>query len=396
MRIVLLLGIFFISLIFLACTPKSVPVENATIPQALPKELKSPIKETWQAEWERTLALAKKEGAVVISSRRSAEAQQKIEGAFANKYPGIAVIWISGPTQDRAARIAAERRAGIYYNDVGIDGANVPLTTYNHKWGILEPLPPFFILPEVKEPSGWLNGEHPFIDSKRMYNFSLTLYPQAPITANTDLANPAELNSYKSLLDPKWKGKFSSKDPTIVGGANKWFQAMTEEDFGPILGLDYMRALAKQEPVIIRDDRIAGEWILRGKYAFGLNHSLAERSAEWRNQGIRVPLEEVTPKEGGYVTSGGQTLYFFKNAPHPNAARIFINWLLSKEGAKALTIATIKHSARVDIGDPREIIPEVIMRVPGRNYVNPDQEKYLLKTDEVTDRAREIFRHLLK
>lgn len=118
---------------------------------------------------------------------------------------------------------------------------------------------------------------------------------------------------------------------------------MIDEDFGPILGLDFMRALSQQDPIIVRDNRIAAEWLTKEKYPFGLNCSIEANLAEYRRQGIPVPpLKAVTPEEGGYLTAGGQVISFFDKAPHPNAARVFINRLLFREGAKALIKATMK------------------------------------------------------
>lgn len=393
-RIVSLLGIFLISLLFSACAPKSVLPEKPITTEALPIKPEATVKEPWEVKWEKTLAEAKKEGSLVIGTGRSEAMRDIIGKAFKNKY-GIDIIWMTGPTGLRAAKMASERKAGIYATDIGIDGGNPAITMYK-AWDILEPLPLNFILPEVKDQSAWLDGKFPFIDSEGMYVFSMTLYPQSPILYNTDLVKPEEFSSYQKLLDPKWKGNFVMGNITTVGAANKWFGAMVEKDFGPILGLDYMRALAKQEPIILQTEHLAAEWIMRGKHPFGLNLMVESQLSEWRRQGIRVPMAAFTPKEGGYTTSGGQVLTFFKNAPHPRAARIFINWVLSKEGAIAMTRASIKHNARIDIGDPRKIEPEVIMREPGVNYVHSDQEKYLLKTDEYTKLATEIFGPSLK
>lgn len=391
-RLVLIPWILLLSAILFGCAPKMAPREKPIMPEALPKEPEAPLKEPWQVEWENTLTQARKEGSLVVSSRRSEATREIMGSAFKNKY-GIDIIWMTGPTGQRAARIGAERRVGIFTNDVGIDGVNIPFILYK-QWGILEALPPSFILPEVKDQSVWLDAKWPFIDRDTLI-FALTLYPQSPIMYNINLVKPEEFSSYMKLLDPKWKGKFISKDFTMEGGAQKWFRAMVEEDFGPILGLDYMRALAKQEPVVIRDDRLSGDWLLRGKYPFGFNLAVESQIAEWRRSGIPVPLQPITPKEGGYVTVGGQALYFFKDAPHPNAARLFINWVLSKEGAKVTTKATVKHTTRIDI-DTLEAEPEAIIRQPGVKYVNIDQEKYLLKEEEYDKLGKEIFGHLIR
>lgn len=392
-RLLLIPWILLLSTMLIGCARESVPLRGLPSSEIKTAEIRTGVEEAWQLKWEKTLAEAKKEGTLVIATGRSEAMRDIIARDFKNKY-GLDIQWITVQPAQMMAKISAEQRAGLYTVDIGIVGGN-PVIQYRDR-GFLDPLPPAFILPEVLDSSAWLDGKLPFIDKEGLYGVSMTLYPQSPFVYNIDLLSSDELSSYQKLLDPKWKGRFISTDPAQVGGGGKWFSAMIEEDFGPILGLDYMRALAKQEPLIIRDLRLGGEWLLRGKYPFGLNLQIQSQLAEWRRQGIRVPLRDFTPKEGGYVTSGGQSIIFLKNAPNPNAAKVFINWFLSKEGAITITRASIKQSARIDIGDPREIEPQVIMREPGVSYVNPDQEKYLLKTDEHARLASEIFGHLLK
>lgn len=385
--------ILIVGIIVFACASKSSLTEKparGTIIKESPKELT----ETWEIEWEKVLREAKREGALIITTPRSEATRDIIGNAFKKKF-NIDIQWLVASGSQGAARLTAERRAGLYTNDIDIGGGNTAIARFK-QYGFLEPLPPNFILPEVKDPSAWLWGKLPFLDSEGLYVFSMTLYPQSPVMYNTDLVNPEEFSSYQKLLDPKWKGKFIASDFTLTGAGLKWFSSMIEKDFGPILGLDYMRAFAKQEPLVMRDERLAGEWLIRGKYPFGFNISIESQLTEYRRQGIRVPLQTYTPREGGYLTTGGQNLTFFKNALHPNMARVFINWILSREGAKVVTKATIKHSTRIDIGDPKEIEPEVILRDPGLKYATPDQEKYLSKTDEYAEIAREILGHLMK
>lgn len=384
--------VLLLSLLFLFSCARGESVERQPLVSEPGTAKTQDVKEGLEKEWEIVLREARKEGTLVISTGRT-EAMRDIMGkSFTKKY-GLEIQWMVGSGAQTSARLVAERRAGLYTNDISVDGGNTSIARYKQS-GYLEALPPAFILPEVKDKSAWLDNKLPFLDTEGLYVFSMTLYPQSPLIYNTDLINPEEFSSYKKLLDPKWKGKFISADFTLAGAGLKWFGAMIEKDFGPILGLDYMKAFARQEPLIIRDSRLAGEWLMRGKYPFGFNIQIESQMAEYRRQGIRVPLENYTPEEGGYLTSGGQNLTFFKNAPHPNAAKVFINWILSREGARAVTRASIKHSTRTDIGNPKEVEPEVIMRKTGMKYAMPDQEIYLMKTDEYAEKATEIFGQL--
>lgn len=394
-RIILLLGIFLMGAMSLACAPKAVQVAPV---KEKPAEVVIPLaKEGWKIQWERTLALAKKEGVVslYVASFGTPMTQGIFRQAFTEKY-GIKLEWTQGRAADVAQKIVTERRNGLFIQDISVTGGNPSIPLYKAR-GLLQPLPPNFILPEVGDPSAWLGGKLPFIDLEGLYVFAATLYPQSPLIVNTKVVRKEEFTSYKGLLDPKWKGKFVSNDPTQAGSGLKWFMAMMEEDFGPILGLDYMRSLANQNPVISRDMRLAAEWLIKEKYPFGLNLSINTTLAEYKREGIPLEhLQEVTPEEGGYLTGGGQIVTYFNNPPHPNASRVFLNWLLSREGTIAITKATIKHSTRTDIPDPREIDPYVIAREPGKKYVIADNEKYLLKEAQFSEQAKEIFGHLLR
>lgn len=389
MKIVVLLS----GLLFLFACARGETVEKQPLGSEPGTAKTQDVKEGWEKEWDIMLREARKEGTLVITSGRSPYVRETIGNAFKKKY-GIEIQWLAAKGGEAVARIATERRAGIYAVDLAIDGANTSIARYKG-YGFIEAMPPVFILPEVKDASAWMGGKLPFLDSEGLYVLAMTLYPQSPILYNTDILNgDKEFSSYQKLLDPKWKARFIANDFTLTGSGLKWFGAMAEEDFGPILGLDYMRAFAKQEPLIIRNERLAGDWLIRGKYHLGFNISINDQLAEYRRQGMHVPLSEYTPQEGGYLTTGGQNLNYFKNAPHPGAAKLFINWILSREGSILLTKATIKHSTRIDIGNPLEIDPQMIIREPGKKYVHTDQEKYLLKTDEYAQKATEIFGHL--
>lgn len=377
----------FLSLVYLSCAPKVISVEK-------PAEVFVPVTKTgWESEWEQAIKKAQEEGKVVIHTARGPAIRESISQSFKTKY-GITIEWVVGRPAELTAKLFAERRAGIFWADLTITGANPPIPTFKPA-GILAPLAPILILPEVKDPKAWWENRLPFVD-RDGYVLGMTMYPQSPFHLNTDLVRKEELASYKDLLNPKWKGKILVEDPTVPGPGNKWFIAMTEPSLGPILGLDYMRNLVRQEPLVMRDQRLAAEWLLRGKYLIGLNIPPDTLLQEWHDQGIKVPLEAYTPREGGYVTGGAQYLALFNKAPHPNATRVFTNWILTREGQIILSGSTMKHSTRIDIPPPLEINPDMKAREPGVKYVTPDTEEILLKQEEYIKQALEIFGPLLK
>ncbi|HET9549647.1 MAG TPA: hypothetical protein VFQ03_05705, partial [Candidatus Binatia bacterium] len=104
-------------------------------------------KPAWQIEWEKTIDAARKEGKVVAGVPASATLRKSLEETFTKRFPGveIEVSTARGPTN--ASKIAAEHAAGVLYYDVLISGSLTPLSLLNA--GILEPIEPLLILPEV-------------------------------------------------------------------------------------------------------------------------------------------------------------------------------------------------------------------------------------------------------
>lgn len=394
-RISLLLGIFQILTIVSACAPRVAIVEK---PEVTPARIEKPpvsAKEAWEVEWEKTLNLARKEGVVTIGSTRGEFIRAALSKVLKEKF-GIDIIWIPINSQQLIAKMKAERNVGIYSLDIFNYGTDSLIQLKRE--GLLQSLRSALILPEVKDDKAWLGGKLPFIDNEEEYVFAANAYPTDALHANTKLVPnyKEEFASYYDLLKPKWKGKILAVPFIRSGGGQKWFNSMVEEDFGPILGLDFMRALANQELQIIEDRRLAAEWILKAKYPVGLNLPIGSQLTEWMRQGISVPVDGFTPKEGSYVSTGGGAFVFIQKAPHPNTAKVFLNWLFTREGQIFWSKFEIKQSTRIDIPEPKEIDPLIIARDPKLNYPKPDQEKYLLKTQARANLAEEIFGHLLK
>ena len=95
------------------------------------------------------------------------------------------------------------------------------------------------------------------------------------------------------------------------------------------------------------------------------------------------------PEEGLPLTTGSGGLGLVKNAGHPNAARIFINWLITKEGLAVWSKANDSPSGRLDV--PTDFISPENLRQPGVKYIWAETEEYLLKEPKLSAVAREIF-----
>lgn len=369
-------------LVLVACVPQAAPAPVAT-PVAVAPLSQAPAKEGWEVEWDKVMEAAKKEGSVVFSSTAGAEVRAPVASAFKGKY-GLRVESVGARGGEISEKLKAERRAGLHLVDVYIGGPTTVLTDLKPA-GVLDPLEPALILPEVKDPKVWWRGQLPWGD-KDHYLISFTQYPSSTYAINTELVRAEELKSYRDLLNPKWKGKMVMNDPTLPGAGNTWFARVGYI----IMSLDFLRELAKQEPVILRDQRLQVEWLAHGKYAIAIAPDTTPM-AYFGKAG--APVSYVTPVEGLVLAAGHGNVSLVNRAPHPNAAKVFINWLLSREGQEVWSRATLNPSVRLDVSS-EHVEPEK-RREPGVKYYVQDEEFYLANPEQVKV-AKEIFGHLLK
>jgi iron(III) transport system substrate-binding protein len=323
-----------LSVAALACAPAREAPPAASTASGAP---------TWQAQWDSTLAAAKREGKVVVAGVAGEDMRRALTESFERKY-GIEVEYQGSSGSEIPPRVEKERAAGIYAWDAFVAGT----TTLVHglkPLGALDPIEPALILPEVTEPQGWRNGQVPYFDKDRL-GASLTLVNRQSLFINTDLAKPEEFTSWRALLDPKWKGRIVvGRDPRISGYSQAVFQHFYMH---PELGPDFIRELLKQDLEVLRDLRLAAQWLGQGKHPICIcNYVEANRLIE-----ARLPVQAVDPrqmKEGAHVTSSNGNIALANRAPHPNAARIYVNWVLSQEGGTLFSRASGDPSQRLDV-----------------------------------------------
>src|SRR5205823_10672555 len=128
----------------------------------------------------------------------------------------------------------------------------------------------------------------------------------------------------------------------------------------------YQRLFGDMQPIFGRDRRQITDWLAQGRFSLCVGCRDATRA---KTQGLPVDeLDSVDWKEGIELTSGGGSMSFIKGAPNPNAAKVFVNWFLSRKGQTALQkYADLygeepPNSRRVDI--PKDILPPLNRLVP--------------------------------
>jgi len=296
-------------------------------------------KAPWQVEWDNTADAAKKEGKMVAGIPASAELRKNLSEAFAKRFPGIELELTTARGPTNASKIAAEHAAGVRYYDILISGTLTPLSLLNA--GILEPVEPLFVLPEIKDPARWYGG-HMWADKQKRFLYSFQAYQSENFWHNTQLMKTDEIRSYDDLLNPKWKGKIGILDPRSAGGGTSTWAFLYK-----IKGEEFLRRLAAQELLLSRDQRLLGENLAKGRLALTVELSYYSLAPFLKAGQPIAPLPEA--KEGTYTSSGSGALSVIKNSAHPAATKIFVNWLLGKEGQEAYGKAMGQATRRLDV-----------------------------------------------
>jgi iron(III) transport system substrate-binding protein len=322
------------------------------------------------SQWEATVEAAKKEGKVNIYMYRYG----KVLDVFRNDYPEIRPYLLTGTGAQITTKILAERRAGRYIADViGLGSSNYRILHQQAK--ILDPIQPALMLPEVLDVSRWYGGKHRYLDPDGKFVFAYMANASGgQLYYNTGLVNPKEFTSYYDLFKPKWNGKIVALDPrprTEIGTTMQFFY------YHPELGPSFIRQLfGNRDVTFSRDSRQMIDWLGQGKFAicFGCSGALKAK-----NQGLPIDIFDTsTWREGASFSVSGGTLSLPSRGPHPNAAKVFINWYLSRRGQMALQKFADPdeppNSARMDI--PKDDVLPQHKLIDGRKYFDGTRPEF--------------------
>jgi iron(III) transport system substrate-binding protein len=337
--------------------------------------------------WEQIVTAAKKEGAVTVIGPQGNETRDALTQGFQKKYPEIKVELTSMAGNQIGPKLLNELAAGRFTNDVVITGSTTALETLV-PGKAAAPIKTALVGPNTRDAGKWRGGKLKFSDEAQTYNLVFSSYVKAPFIYNSTLVSANDFKSWKDLLDPKWHGKFALKDPASAGGglgnSTLWY---THEG----LGKDFMRKLFTQKDVVMpRDDRQLLDFAARGKYPIAIGPSDVLTN-EFIARGL--PLKHLHPetlKEGTYITAGNGTLVVLRNAPHPNALRVYVDYLLSPEGQLEWSKAARFASLRRDV--PKDHVQEILVPKEGMPYPDISTEKYVRLREEIVEFIKTIMR----
>ena len=298
-----------------------------------------PSKAVSAPEWDKLVEGARKEGKVTVSLPASAELKRQIEEQFKKRF-GIEVEVFTARGSTGVRRMADEFKAGVRHFDLHIGGSSSIISGMLDE-GILDPIDPWLLLPEVRDAKQWWGG-HLWVDTTKRFIYMFQAYLPESIWYNSDLVKPSELRSFDDFLNPKWRGKIGYLDPRTPGGGDSNWSYMWQ-----VKGEEYLKNLAAQDLYIGRDQRVLSESLAKGRVAVMIGNTYYS-FMPFVKAGLPVkPLP--TLKEGTFGTGGSGNLAIIKAPAHPNSTKVFVNWLLSRDGQEVFSRGLAQATRRLDV-----------------------------------------------
>lgn len=339
---------------------------------------------SWQAEWEKILAAAEKEGTVAIGGPPGDVYRFALMEVFQKKYPKIKVEWDGAEGRAKIPRIVRERGAGIFNLDLYLGGSGSPLAALK-PIGAFDPLKPEVLLPDALDDAKWHEGFNAgFVDNEKKFIYAYDGTTQDIVWVNRDVVSKNDFKAFKDLLNPKWAGRIVWDDPRREGsGIN------TAQIFYLSYGEDFLKKLfAGQKIAYTSDRRQLTEWVVRGRYPIGI--SLPEDQLKtFMEKGLGKNLRSI--EDNSLIKAYSQgfgSAAVFNRRPHPNAAKVYLNWLLSKEGQTSWVTNTLnRNSRRLDVvpSDARNVLR------PSEKYKNTQAEEFIPLRQSIMKMAKELI-----
>jgi iron(III) transport system substrate-binding protein len=327
--------------------------------------------EPWEETWAKTLAAAKQEGTVVVSGPPGALQRQVITGKWAEDFPDIRLDYSGARGTQLIAKVVRERASGLYNWDVVLASTD-PTVFSLVPIDALAPLRDALIKPDIADDRTWIDGfAAGFMDKEKKFFYSARGAGAQPIGyANRDCISPAVLGSIGDFKKPELKGKIVWYDPTrpSTGSRGTWVIALRQ-------GEDWLKDLFQNHGVTFsRDYRQMTDWLVHcvKPVAIGVPPDPVE---QMQAAGIGKNIETLQGK--AYTgeplpgaAGGNESIGWYTHAPHPNAAKIFVNWFLSKDLQEAYLRVVKNNSRRRDTppGDPAHAMQ------PGTQYFSWSNE----------------------
>jgi iron(III) transport system substrate-binding protein len=298
---------------------------------------------------------AEAEGKVVVYSPVATSFLDGVVADFQKAYPNVKMEYLRAQSPSLTAKLLSEHAAGHNAADVFLSWWDT--VTQVATAGALEKYVPDQAVaydPSLRDPDGkWsIVGYNPIVAG---YNTDVVSAADAPVT-------------WADVLDPKWAGKVSLIDPRIRGGAYVFYYHLEK-----LLGDGLYSRLSVLKPFIQSENPAVVSSVASGQMSVG-----AGGYQVWLALLQKAPIKLVIPPEG--VPMMDLAAGTVSNSPHPQAAHLFVSWLLSDAGQRSLANnpAAI-YGTLVDAPPPAGLPPlSQIKRIP------TDYKDFLASGDKVT------------
>jgi iron(III) transport system substrate-binding protein len=280
------------------------------------------------------IAGAKKEARMVLYSTQTQSQSMDLLRAFEKRYPAITTGLYRGGTGRLLPRIMTEYQTGRHAVDV------VQIGGFEAEVLKEKGLAAQYLSPEAAfYPQGFRDPDGFWCDV--FVNVGVIAYNKK-LVARRDVPE-----SYKDLLDPKWKGRISIDQEDA-----EWFGNMLAI-MGKGNGLRFMKRLGDQELIPRRGRRLQAQLLGAGEFPIALNLYVSS-VAELIGQG--APIEPVAAEP---LIAKLHPVFLAASAPHSNAAKLYIDFVLSEEGQRLL--------ARTEVPSRKGIFAEnaIVRKIQG-------------------------------
>jgi iron(III) transport system substrate-binding protein len=307
------------------------------------------------------------------------EALQK----FSQAYPKIQLEFTGGGGGSvHFPKIDAERRGGQFLWDALVGGGGTMFGRFLPA-GYLDPLKPALVLPEVVDEKSWVAGfDFGWQDKGHQYSYAFegTLAPV--VWVDRSAVPQSQLSSFDQLLDPAWKGKILAQDPRGAGSGSGSLGFMYATK-----GPDFVQKFLQQELTIVAEQAQVAEQLVRGSFNVAIGMEGGDL-VPYQKQGLAKDIGGLDMTgAGGRMSSGWGCISLLSKAPHPNAQKVFANWLLSKDGQTTWVAATNQNnSRRTDVPTP----PGTVKSNPQSHWT--DDEEHFASEDEAKALATKLLK----
>jgi ABC-type Fe3+ transport system substrate-binding protein len=318
-RFVARLGALVVALVLTACAtaPPAQPANQTAVSQTSAPGA--------NPAWDIIVQAAHQEGTLTIDVASSPA--HALTDAFQSRYP-----WIKVEASDLGAstfgpRAITEQRNGLYAWDLlllagfnTVDRVLAPADAMGDIRPFLDDLPA-----DVKDDTKWAKGFRWYRNEQSPDSLVTDVPIQYGVWVNRSLIPASQLSMVSQLIDPQFRGKLAALTPAVSSAGSISLATILNSQNDDFI----KKVIFDQGLVSVDSSASLAEYVVQGRYPIGIG-LLPDALANFQQQGLGKQVEPVREPNDTYVRAAGVSL--LKNAPHPNATRVFLAWFLSQEG----------------------------------------------------------------